>query len=286
MTGLLRQLTESGYPADFLLSRVRGKRQQFATAGSDSLEDLQRDWLWIYKAMNPCFRERFAPIFLLAELRALQMMLRAVVANDRSRLAVLCRDSLLNDKLIKGVLLCREPLSLLTLCQQWFGRWLPAGMTLENLFGQGGHRRVEEEMANAVLRTLSARRYRKDVADYVSDQIDMRNQLTVARYRRWQLKDPPLLSGGGEVSRLLRAAKGAKARERLLQRYAGYSGRDVALLESVLDSRLSRRLEVAAREPLADGVVVDYLWRRQQILHQSRLNFWIGEEAGAWEAAQ
>jgi hypothetical protein len=292
---LLRQPRTEGYPTDFLLARLRGKRQYLTdmpgrvtrTSVADSWELLQADYRWLFEAMQPPLRQRYAPCFLYYEVRSVQMLLRAFIGLERSQIERLCQNSLLRQELLKQVCLCETIEEVLAVLDGWLGRLLSPGVRLVDLYALSGNRAVEETLTDGLLRHITSGRHNPEVAEFFREQVDFRNLLTAGRYLRWELGEIPLLNGGGEVSRQLIAAAGRSDSKRMQQVITEYVDdvSDIALFESVWLARCGRRLEMAGRDPLGGSLILDYLWRRYQAFRQTGLNFWSGESIGVWEGA-
>lgn len=295
MIDLLRQPRTEGYPADFLLARIRGKRQYLAevtgsvtrTSVADSWEELQADYRWVFESMRPATRKVFAPCFLFYEMRSVQMLLRVFVGNDRLQLERLCQNSLLSQKMLKQVRQCETIEALLAVLDCWLGVLLPPEVRLVEIYADNGIRAVEEMLTDGFLRQVASGRQKLEISVFFTEQLDLRNLLTAARYLRWELGEVPLLAGGGVISCQLVAAGARGDVKRLQQVISQYVDdiSDTALLESVWLTSYSRRLKVAGRDPLGASLILDYLWRRYQAFRMSGLNFWSGESVGAWEGA-
>jgi len=292
---LLRQPRTEGYPTDFLLARLRGKRQHLAemtgsvtrASVADNWEQLQADYRWLFESMLPPLRQRYAPCFLYYEVRSLLMLLRAFIGLDRPQIERLCQNSLLRQELLKQVRQGETIEEALAVLDGWLGMLLPPGVRLVDLYTLNGNRAVEETLTDGLLRHIAAGRHNPEITAFFIEQFDFRNLLTAARYLRWELGEIPLLAGGGDVSRQLIAAAARSDSKRLQQVITQYvdDASDIALLESVWLARCSRRLEMAGRDPLGGSQILDYLWRRYQGFRQAGLNFWSGESIGAWEGA-
>jgi vacuolar-type H+-ATPase subunit C/Vma6 len=254
-----------------------------STGGRDSRELLQSDYRSVFEMMRPNLRRRFAPYFLLFEVRTLHLLLRAAAGNDRSHLQRHCQTSLLDQQLLKKILKCEQLDELLVLLEDWFG-FLGVDSFIA-LYNRGGGRAVEGALTDGLLNRLVRERKSKVVAAFVDDQIDLHNLLTAGRALRWELDDVSLLDGEGEISRQLTDAttrSGRQGLQQVVSRYGG-AGVDLALLESEMLARFSRRIALAGRDPLGDGLIIDYLWRRYLTFRSSGLQFWAGEEITAWE---
>ena len=285
MIDLLQKPVTAGYPADFVFARLRGKRQHLMAEQRDSWERLQKDYRWAYSALPAAMRKMFAPCFLLVELRSLQMIFRFVAGQNRSRLENLATWSLLDRQLLRAIIQCRVIEDLLVVLGSRFDAMLPDGKTIQAIYNRAGQRQVEETLVDSVLQGFSIRRQKPEIAEFVDNQIDLRNLLTAARCLRWQLEEPVLLSGGGEISQQLREAADRDLLEETVQKLAGGAANDVAMLEAGFLGRMTRRIEVSARDPLGRGLILDYLWRRYLAFRRSGMNHWVGADVDAWEAA-
>lgn len=294
MLSLLQPPRSEGYPSDFLFSRLRGKRQQLFSADSagngssrdDQWQALQSDYHWLFGLMNPGLRRIFAPVFLYCELRNLHLMLRAIVGKEQPELARLCRQSLLNKTLLKQLQNCESFDGALSVIDTWMTSIIVDWELLTVSNDRRGTREVEQQLVDGFLRGLSARQLQPDIAAFMAGLIDSRNILTVARYLRWDLDNPPILDGGTELSRQLENGQKKNGRaglQSVVSRYTGEVGADVALLEIELRDRFSRQVELAGRDPLGIGLVLDYLWRCYLAFVSAGLKTWTGEEFGAWE---
>ena len=142
MVRLLRRTLPEGLPPDYLRARLRRKRQQLVmeSAGRvDSREHLQRDLEWLYRTMPHRMRKAYAPCFLLAECKILQMMLRAIAGQERPLLNLLCRHSLLNEDLIRGVLESDSTETVLEVLEAQLAPQLSLPAPLEDVYRRGGH---------------------------------------------------------------------------------------------------------------------------------------------------
>jgi len=241
---------------------------------------------WVFGAMNVGFRRMFAPCFLYFELRNLQMILRALAARNQVEFSRLSGQSLLPQKLRLMLQQSGGFDDALAHLDAWLipviGGWQPLAAT----YRAGSTRAVEQQLVDGLLLAMATGSLRTELTGFVAELIDLRNLLTVARYLRWDLAEPPLLAGGSAISRQLKtayAARGMDGLQGVLQRQAVDAGADVALFESELLARIGRRLAHAGRDPLGPAMVLDYLWRRYQLFRSAGLEAWAGDELAAWE---
>jgi hypothetical protein len=98
--------------------------------------------------------------------------------------------------------------------------------------------------------------------------LDMRNLQALYKHLRWQIPTPPPLLEGGAIE-LGRYEKIWSARDMdplmaLIQKKAGGKGDPEAIgVEDFLFQGLTTGLRRAGRDPLQEGLVLDYLWRCQ-----------------------
>lgn len=292
MIRLLQQPRSAGYPTDFLLARLRGKRQHLAESrsagGSDNRwSDLQDDFQTVFAAMEKGLRRRFAPCFLYFELRNLQMILRTVSSHDQQQLEQLGRHSLLQRRLLAQLQQSEESVDAFAVIDRWLSPLIPGWEPLAEIYTQHGFRPAEEKLTETVLRHFADSRLTPEMTSFITGLIDMRNLLAAARCLRWELDVLSLVNGGSQINRQLEMAMrkdGVNGLKQILEHQVSEGVEDLAHLERVLQLRISRQLASLARDPLGFGLILDYLWQRYQAFRSSGLSFWAGEEVGAWEA--
>ena len=140
--------------------------------------------------------------------------------------------------------------------------------------GPGG---VELQLAEGILQHGLSRTGSGVIKQTLSYLVDMRNCLTILKFWSWQVnREPPLTAGGKlEKTGLLRIWTTHDS-ERLTWfavRLAGESplSATTVAMEQCLLNGLTRLLRQAGRDPLGLGVIMEYLWRTQLILHNQLL---------------
>src|SRR5512136_906202 len=110
---LLREIAADGFPTDYLLARIRGRRVALAarwgaarahglppgTTDAQIWEALLAEFEWLYAQMNRPLRQRLAPVFGLFELKTIVLCVRSRAAHRSSEIAALLARSLLADAL-------------------------------------------------------------------------------------------------------------------------------------------------------------------------------------------
>lgn len=292
MIALLQQPKSEGFPLDFLLARLRSRRQHSGQAmegtGGESERWKRRQgvYRWLFAQLPPRARRRLAPCFIFLELQSLQMLLRAIYGGNRQMLEQIRWQSLLNQDLLEEIASCQSLRDLIGVLEHWLPDLPPGGAEWIDVFERGGRRALEESLADGILQRLCRSRQQPDVARFLSEQVDRRNLLTVARYLRWELADPPLIEGGGGLSRRLKkAAKSGEAAslQEILARFAGGEPADPARLERRMLERIGRRLETEVRVRPGPVLIIDYIWRLELAYRSVGVKAWAGEDIAEWE---
>ncbi len=291
---LLAQPEDRGYPSDFLISRVRGRRARLirnwkqlaleamepgrmpgAAVGGrvrglspdDSWKGLLREYRWIYARMDSEARRRFAPFFLYAELRTITVALRQGGGAGREESGGLLAESLLADD-IKAALLRRdEVMSRVQVIENAFRALSPEFAGLTDVLKEHGLRGVEQKMAQAYLAWASGAGIDPVIRSFFRKVIDARNLLSLFKEIRFDMKIRPRYLGGGNIAEeeydAVADAGDMNAVLALIRKKLGISidVPDITKVERALYQGITRRLKSEARDLLGAGVILDYLWR-------------------------
>jgi len=289
MISLMQQPKIEGYPDAYLFVRLRGKRvrveQEESFSGSEPWGVLMDELRWVFATMRPGLRQKFAPCFLYFELRNLQMILRSLAGGDRQQLERIGRQSLLRSDLLRELLACTGVAAALAILDRYLELFVSDGLRLIESYEQSGARAAEARLTDGLLPRMMQLDLVAPVRDYLSGLIDLRNLLTAARYLRWEIDDPPLLTGDSGIGMQLRLALKREGRAGLrtfLARQLPEAVDDPALLELELLERFGRRWHRYRHDPLATGQIVDYLWQCYRRFRQAGLQRWGGQELAAW----
>jgi len=291
---LLLGTEDRGYPTEYLVSRIRGRRSRlvsdwgrlvyesnvfeylgsrkngrvFRDRSAEGIwRELMREYRWVYLQMNAGLRRIFEPYFLYTELRTLFICLRQVNAGKAGAGEELLEISLLNNEL-KGVLNGRAGVEAVVagleriLVQR---SRLFAG--LPRVFGEQGLRGVEQHLVDACLSMVLHERLHALLRQFFAMLIDSRNLMAVFKYLRQGLTKTPALIKGGALSmdRLIdiltrQDLAGAAA---LVREHAGIRAEspDLTQAEIGLYRSISRTLRKGGSAGTGVGLILDYLWR-------------------------
>lgn len=286
---ILRRLEGRGYPADYLFSRIRGKRASLIKDWSslllevsprEHLASLPRyakteatpegvwrrlllEFRWVYSAMDQLLRERLSPFFAYAELRTIFICLRFIERKDLAKVQELLSASLLSER-VQGILtgsshaasaIDRLGYRFLSISKV-FGR-------LRKIFDEKGLQGFEEHLTDRYLEYSVTSKIDGTVRDLFLRIIDARNLLTLEKYLRFKGASPPPFIRGGRIGRTgfeeILEKGDRQALDSLARRLTGVETSEI--MEHSLYRWITGILRKAGREPLSTALVLDYLWR-------------------------
>jgi len=291
---LLCSPADRGYPADYLLVRIKGRRSRlirdwkrltfdaalFDTSPAsipDGLfkvkspvsigAELVREYRWVYEQMNRRLREIFAPFFLYTELRTVFMCLRRLKDRKAGALDELLATSLLSDR-VKDILLVSEDLkAAVERIEEFFSSQSPRYAGLAATLESEGLRGFEQQFTDRYLTETMRSRVHPIMKEFFSRLIDARNAMSFYKYLRLDLTKLPAVIAGGtiEEAKLLEIARSddlVKA-SALIQELTGVpvERTDPTSVELALYRGMTRWLRKAGREPFGVAPILDYLWR-------------------------
>lgn len=265
---ILQRIKDRGYPADYLLSRVRSRRMLYKNfiAGKLPFEiwrHLLKEYRWIYIQMNETLRSIFRRFFIYSELRTIFMCLR-YKKGEYEKIEELLRFSLLSDDLKE---LLRGDSDMMTAIKDIEVAFLSVSDRfggLKDIFMKDGLRGFEQELTNVYLENTIDSRLHHTVRDFFISIIDSRNIIAVYKNIRWQMRDyPPFIDGGSVKEARLRRIferQDISGITTLVQKFTGIIT-DAKNIENSLLKGISRFLGKTAKDPLCIGVILDHLWR-------------------------
>jgi hypothetical protein len=296
----LREPALQGYPTDYLLARVRGRRAALMaqwqavrargrpaeTSDEAVWEALLREYRWLREQMNPRLRQGLDPVFVLFELKTLVLCLRCVAARRRAEAERLLAHSQLADPLKMALLGASDVPSAISSIADAFAPVDADRVSLQRAYADAGLRGLEARLTRQYLDQLPGMKLRPVVRRFFASFVDLRNLMTLYKHLRWEIHDAAAFVPGGtiEVARLQHASAGkdSAALDGLVRAIAGRSAPPVAIsegaLESILLGSLTRQLEKDARDGEDAGRLLEYAWRvyvnarnRAILLHASEL---------------
>lgn len=291
---LLLERGEGGYPAEYLLSRIRGRRaslisdwetlirsatfresipvsryREFAgeTVPAGLWRYLLEEYRWVYLQMEKSLRDIFRPFFLYSELRTLFFCLRFKAVGDNARIEEVLSCSLFSKPLKHAIVDSSTVEEALDKVEDFF---LPLSYRFKGLrtaFAKNGFRGAEQHLMKAWLEYIMDSDLHPVVREFFRRLADSRNIIALYKHLRWELKEEPCFIKGGRIShRRFRSVleKGDLFDVASLIRLT--TGLTVEIpgstaVENALYRGISLFLRRAARELSGAGLILEYLWR-------------------------
>lgn len=278
---LLNQPAFEGYPDDYLMARIRGRRANLGTpppvasarrsagevAGTEARLGPGTEFIWVYRQMNERLRQTFAPLFLWFEVRTILISLRFRRGGERGEVAGLLATSLLAARVKRVLAEEGEPAAAITEVALLMGGVAEPYRDLGALYRERGGREYEQRFAILYLERMADLPLHPVLREFFRGVIDLRNLLVLSKQLRWGLHEPQAFVQGGTVptGRLgaVLAKESAAGLANLigtLPGMAAVSGTP-ASLEPLLLAWLTGRVRKLARDPLGIGLILDYLWK-------------------------
>ena len=291
MRRLLFEPKSEGYPADFLLARIRGRRRSsFDVSVGRSREPLepwsilQTELYWLFKTMNRTMRREFSFCFLYFELRRLLTALRRLSGRSREGIAQLAVQSLLNRDLLRQLQNADDVVEAVRLLDITLEQ---ETSQLETVLAEQGYRQMEEHLLEMFF-TAGVKQARGEVLrGYFRDLIDLHNVLSILKGRRWKLPESDSVLSGGTFTpeqwyQFLRVGCEPQL-HKAIGRISGVEGFEAESVEHALLSRISQKLHRQARTEPESFLFLDYLWLRYLQTRNLGLQRWAGDQLAAWE---
>ena len=285
---------DNGFPLDYLVSRLKGKKSRLVTdwdilmKSMSPLEQLppghyqkilgigapdviwralMAEYQWVYHQMNGETRKTFAPFFLYGELRTLFICLRYLRGLKRDRLQEVLFVSLLSEE-IRGILL-RSPdeLSAARNIEEKFLGLSSRFKGIAEAMRHEGLKGFEQKLAELFISVIITTGLDPILKAFFLQVIDARNILVLAKLLKLGATlEHEFISGGRVAAVKLREILGRRdlqAAEKLVKGFTGEktSPSDLSGLEISLYRVIGRSLKKEGRGSIGTGSVLDYLWR-------------------------
>ena len=293
ITEFLESAPDHGFPLDYLVSRLKGRKSRlitdwdilvkstspmeqlppghyqtiFGISAPDAVwRALMAEYRWAYHQMNGQGRRTFAPFFIYGELRTLFICLRYLRGLMRDRLQEILSASLLSGE-IKDVLL-RSPDDL-SAAQGIEEKFLGLSRLFKGIaetMRHEGLKGFEQKLAELFLSMIIATGLDPFLKAFFLQVIDARNILALAKLLKLEATGHPFISGGRTDTMKLREIldrRDVQAADKLVRGFTGEKNAPANLsgLEISLYRGISRSLKRGGRGSLGTGPVLDYLWR-------------------------
>ncbi len=291
---LLEEREEGGYPPEYLLSRIRGKKVSLIrdweplVTGAAELESvnpvryggltsetssagiwkyLLAEYRWVYLQMERPLKDIFRPFFLYSELRTLFLCLRLRASGEGVRIEQILAHSLLSKKMRKALVNSVDEQDMLEEIEEFFVPLSPRFRGLGEMYAKEGFRGVEQHLIQCFLEYVMKSDLHPTIREFFVRLVDARNIIALYKHLRWELKEAPSFIEGGniKVSRL----RGIHQREDIIEVTSlikALTGITVQTphptgVENTLYRGMSRFLRKRGREISGIGLILEYLWR-------------------------
>ncbi len=292
---LLQQAPDRGYPVEYLLSRIRGRRSRLIRDWRSLVYDpalqerlgsgapgtflkglspllvwrgLLREHTWVYAQMNKRLRAVFYAYFLYAELRTVVIGLRFRRDAAAGNIDELLNASLLSESVKETLATGTDLPSTVAGIERLFASCLSERFRgLRAVLDEGGLRGVEQRIVETYLAVIADSGLDPLMARFFARLIDARNIMSRYKYLRLEPKTPPMFIPGGNITE-------ARMKEvidkedlagisTLVREYAGVTidRPDPTAVELALYRSITRWLRKEGRDPFGVAPLLDYLWR-------------------------
>ncbi len=280
---LLRESLPDGFPTDYLLARIKGRRASLVadwqpllaegvppgTSDEGIWEALLQEFEWLYRQMNRELRHSFAPVFLVFELKTIILCLRNKEIEERLKIDRLLSFSLLSERVQEALLKGTDIRSTVAAVTDCFASAGESFREMERAYADKGLKGFENSLMRLHLEHTVKTKHHPAIKEFFILFIDLRNLMILYKHLRWDIAAPPPFIAGGTVpySRLREISeKGELAGlETFLQRVKGLTAGGIKGTESALETSLLRnmtdKLRRIGREADGVGLILDYLWR-------------------------
>jgi len=290
---LLDHEKESGYPGEYLVARIKGRRSNLIrewerllfepdlhgylrTSGYGPLMDehadegvfkyLQKEYRWAWLQMNSELRNIFSPFFMYIETDTLILCLRHLqTGSPASKIEELLMFSLLSKQTV-DILKSSGDITAAVSRLKKNGLLPEIRYNPEDILLTEGLKGLEEKLTSGIFETIISSNLNNVLREFFIYTADSRNIISAGKHIRWGLKSSPYFLKGGSISTtgLSRAVaeKDSDHIERAVYKLTGtHTGdRSVPAIYNLLLIHLDKKLKIAGRASDI-GVILYYLWR-------------------------
>jgi hypothetical protein len=292
---LLQHHEDSGYPTEYLIARIRGRRVYlvrdwnsilFSEGAPETLlpayyrelfsehskeaawKRMLKEFKWVYLQMNTDLRDIFLPFFIYSEAKTIALCLRYKSGKETGTdVEDLLSFSLLS-KQVKETF--KKEADMPLLLDEFERKFLsssdrPAG--LGETFSKNGLKGVEEELTNGFIEEMINSKPHPVIKYFFVILTDIKNIIALYKHARWNIGTHPVFIRGGSISGpdLMKTAEGGKLDgvARLIYKLTAVSIQELNIsgVESTLYSFLTKKIRTRAREDSDIALLLDYLWK-------------------------
>ena len=284
-----------GYPTEYLVARVRGRRAALAraqrsqaigaaTSDEEIWSDLTREFDWLHRQMSAHLRDTLAPLFGLFELKTMVLAIRNTAIDRRLTVRRVLQHSLLADHARRALHDAPDGAAAVAALVAALTAVTPAFGTLATTYADAQLRGFEDALVRVYLQEVAAARLHPAVRAFVASFIDARNIVLLYKALRWDVGRTDQFIAGGtldvSVFTEARARQDAAAVDALSARVARRTPRSLAPSEPALETALLNGLTALLNSRRRDvddvDVMVAYIWRvyvnarNRSLLHHAR----------------
>jgi hypothetical protein len=283
---LLDSTKPAELPTEALLARLRSRRAGTGLLDSVPTESTEPT-VWVYQRLNKRLRRRLEPFFELLAMRNLTLQLRYLLAGEPP--STILNNSLLAKPLQQLLADSGESQFLIAQLEAALVSDYPFAFGLTLTYREQGPGGVERQLTDGMLVDARKRSRNVPLKKTLGYLIDMRNCLMLSRLWRWQVKQPPSLTGGGCLDRnnlqRIWARHDSERLASLAERLTGESLRNSKMdgaatigMEQAFLRGLTRLLRRLGRDPLGLAVIIEYLWRVELAMHNQLLRKTLSDD--------
>jgi hypothetical protein len=287
---LLEAPGDRGYPAEYLVSRIKGKRAGLISDWTplvfngnpfDLLDSvryrgfvsersaegiwrgLAKEYRWVYLRMNRELLKIFSPFFLYSELRTIFICLRHISGEKGEMTGDVLSSSILSADIKKILRESRDVSTAAGDIEKSFLILSDGFAGLADICGREGLKGFERSLAVRYLAATVSGKLHPLLKIFFVRIIDSRNIISLYKYIRLEPKAAPPFIPHGSISeqqflRFIERKDIVEIRRLAGMREAGPGQMDV---EYALYRNITVFLKKAGRDPLGIGPILDYLWR-------------------------
>ncbi|MGD1074834.1 MAG: V-type ATPase subunit [Thermodesulfovibrionales bacterium] len=291
---LLEDLEDRGFPTEYLLSRIRGRRAHLITDWRPLIADvslleylsssryrgfvtdrspdgiwksLLREFRWVYSQMNRSLRGIFTPFFLYSELKTLFLCLRFLKNKKAGRSDEILSVSMLSENMKKVLKGSQDITSAAAGIERLFLSLSSGFQGLAEDIDPLGLRGIEQRLPHRYLVHIMQSDPHPLLKVFFIRLIDSRNIMSLYKYLMLEAENVPSFIPFGSIAetRLTEALDKhtSSGIASMIHRLTGITVdvADMTRVENALYRGITRFLRKAGKDPLGIGLLLDYLWR-------------------------
>lgn len=291
---LLQKIENRGYPTDYLLSRIRGRRANMiadwrpflvtpdpieylsttyykdliTSPGAEAVwSRLLKEHKWVYLQMNSSLQDIFRPYFQYSEIRTILFALRYKEGREDRKIDDLLGFSLLSEE-FKDILRDSEDVTSAILgVESIFSSVSDRFEGIKEISLKEGLKEVEQRLTGIYLEYMIDSGIHPVIREYFAHIIDLRNIIALYKHLWWEIKTSPHFINGGSIDpgRLGEIIKGKDIFRinSIIRKLTGLmiESPDATNVENSLLKWVRKYLVRTGRGPSGIGLILDYLWR-------------------------